>query len=94
MLTPHEMANKRIELAEEYSRYSGEWVKCNKALADFFNDNRDKHNSDNACQKAFDRTEQGVLMVTLKMKLKAIEKEMSALNTALRLAENEAHNLY
>jgi len=88
------MADKRLALAEEYSRYSGEWVKCNKHLADFFNSDRQNHKSDNACQKAFDRTEIGVLMVTLKMKLKSIEKEMSALNTALRLAENEAKSLY
>jgi hypothetical protein len=93
-MTPHEMADRRIALAEEYSRYSGEWVKCNKALADFFHAERENHKSDTACERAFDRTEQGVLMVTLKMKLKAIEKEMSALNTALRLAENEAKNLY
>jgi hypothetical protein len=93
-MTPHEMADKRITLAEEYSRYSGEWVKCNIAQADFFNTEREKFKSDNTCQKAFDRSEKGVLMMTLKMKLKSIEKEMSALNTALRLAENEAKSLY
>lgn len=93
-MTPHEMADKRLELSEEYSRYSGEYAKGVKLQADYFHLERDNHKSDNACQKAFDRTPEGVQMTILKMKLKSIEKTMSALNTALRLAENEAKNLY
>lgn len=93
-MTPHEMAEKRIELAEEYSRYSGEWAKLVKEQADYFFVHRSKHKSDNACQKSFDRTDDGVKMTVIKQKLKSIEKMMSALNTSLRLAENEAKNLY
>lgn len=94
MLTPHEMADKRIELSEEYSRYAGEYAQHVKLQADYFNTFRDQYKSDNATQKAFDATNDGVRMVILKLKLKTIEKQMSALNTALRLAENEAKNLY
>ena len=94
MLTPHEMSDRRIELAEEYSRYSGEFANHIKLQADFFNTFRDNYKSDNATQKAFDATEAGVRMAILKLKLKSIEKTMSALNTALRLAENESKNLY
>lgn len=93
-MTPHEMAQKRLDLSEEYSRYSGEFAKLVKFQADYFHIERDNHKSDNACQKAFDRTPEGVQMTIVKMKLKSIEKTMSALNTALRLAENEAKNLY
>lgn len=93
-MTPHEMAQKRLDLSEEYSRYSGEFAKLVKFQADYFHVERENHKSDNACQKAFDRTPEGVQMTILKMKLKSIEKTMSALNTSLRLAENEAKNLY
>lgn len=93
-MTPHEMAQKRLDLSEEYSRYSGEFAKLVKFQADYFHIERENHKSDNACQKAFDRTPEGVQMTILKMKLKSIEKTMSALNTSLRLAENEAKNLY
>lgn len=92
--TPHQLSDERLFLSEEYSRYSGEYVKCMKKRADFFNANRKEHKSDTACQRAWESTDDGVLMEGLKMKLKAIEKRMSALNTALRLAENEAKNLY
>lgn len=93
-MLPHEMANRRLELSEEYSRLSDEFAQHYKFQAEFFNLNRDKYKSDNATQKAFDATTDGVRMVILKLKLKSIEKTMSALNTALRLAENQAKNLY
>ena len=81
-------------LSEEYSRYSGEFAQHVKLQADYFNTFRDQHKSDTATQRAFDGTEAGVRMVILKLKLKALEKEMSAIKTFLRLAENEAKNLY
>jgi hypothetical protein len=92
--TPHEMAEELILLSEQYSRYSGEFAEQIKKQADFFNTFRENHKSDNATQKAFDATPDGIRLVILKLKLKALEKQMSATRTFLRLAENEARNLY
>lgn len=94
MRNPHELAEARITLAEEYSRYSGELAKLIKSQADYFNANRENYKSDTATEKAFDSTDDGVKMTIIKMKLKSIEKTLSAYNTYLRLAENEARNLY
>lgn len=91
---PHKLSEARITLSEEYSRYSGEMAKLMKIRADYFNANRASHKSDTACQRAFESTEQGVTMAIIKLKLKSIEKTMSAYNTHLRLLENEAKNLY
>ena len=88
------MADDLITLSEEYSRYSGEFAQHVKLQADYFNTFREKHKSDTATQRAFDATDPGVRMVILKLKLKALEKQMSSLRTFLRLAENEAKNLY
>ena len=88
------MADELITLAEEYSRYSGEFAQHIKLQADFFNTFRENHKSDTATQRAFDATDAGVKLVILKLKLKALEKQMSANRTFLRLAENEAKNLY
>jgi len=76
------------------ARYSGIFAELVKAQAQFFKDNRESHKSDNATQKAFELTDDGVKMTIIKMKLKSIEKTMSAYNTYLRLKENEAKNLY
>ncbi len=92
--TPHQLAEERMGMAEEYSRYSGEFAKLIKLQADFFGLQRESHKSDTACQRAFDRTEDGVKMAIIKMKLKALENQMSASNTMLRLMENEAKSLY
>lgn len=94
MKTPHEISEERIRLSEEYSRYSGQFAKLIKLRADYFNANRSNHKSDTATNRAFESTEDGVLMEVIKQKLKAIEKQMSAYNTHLRLLENEAKNLY
>lgn len=93
-MTPHQISEKRLLLAEEYSRYSGEYAQLVTVQAQFFNENREKHKSDTATFKAFDVTDDGVKMTILKLKLKSIEKSMSAYNTHLRLLENEAKNLY
>lgn len=94
MKTPHQIAEERVGMAEEYSRYSGEFAQLIKLQAQFFKENRDKHKSDTATQRAFELTEEGVRMTIIKLKLKSIEKQMSASNTMLRLLENEAKNLY
>jgi hypothetical protein len=92
--TPHKMAEDLILLSEQYSRYSGEFAEHIKLQADFFNTFRTDHKSDTATQRAFDATPAGVKLVILKLKLKALEKQMSATRTFLRLAENEAHGIY
>lgn len=94
LTNPHEISDARITLAEEYSRYSGEYAQLVRVQAEFFNKNRPNYKSDNATQKAFDVTEEGIKMTVLKLKLKSIEKTMSAYNTHLRLLENESKNLY
>lgn len=92
--TPHQLAEARIALAEEYSRYSGEFARLVRKQAEHFKANREKFKSDKACEKDFELTDDGMLMTTIKLKLKSIEKTMSAYNTYLRLKENEAKNLY
>ncbi len=92
--TPHQLAEERMGMAEEYSRYSGEYAKLIKKQADYFNTNRENHKSDTATQRAFDATDDGVTMAVVKLKLKSIEKQLSASNTMLRLMENEAKSLY
>jgi hypothetical protein len=92
--TPHELADELIILSENYSRFAGQYADHIKLQADFFNTFRENYKSDNATQKAFDATPAGVKLVILKLKLKALEKQMSATRTFLRLVENEAHGIY
>lgn len=92
--TPHQLADERVGLAEEYSRYSGMYADLIKKRAEHFKLERDNNNSDTATERAWERTEEGTRMSIIKLKLKAIEKQMSATATMLRLLENESKNLY
>lgn len=94
MKTPHELADERIGLAEEYSRYSGLLAELIKKRAEHYKENREKHKSDTAVEREWENTEVGVQMTIIKMKLKTIEKKLSATATMLRLMENESKNLY
>jgi hypothetical protein len=94
MKNPHALAEERIGMAEEYSRYSGFYADLIKKRAEHFKIERPNHKSDTACERDWERTPDGVQMTIIKLKLKAIEKQMSASNTMLRLLENEAKSLY
>jgi hypothetical protein len=91
---PHQLAEARIALSEEYSRYCGEYANLIRKQAEHFKLKRDTFKSDKATEKDFDLTDDGVKMTIIKLKLKSIEKTMSAYGTYLRLKENEAKNLY
>ena len=92
--TPHILSERLLSKAEEFSRYSGEFAQHIKLQADYFNTFRDNYKSDNATQKAFDATPDGVRMAVLKLKLRALTAEMSALKTHMRHLDTSAHNLY
>ncbi len=92
--TPHQLADERIGLAEEYSRYSGLYAEMVKLRAEHYRSHRPNFKSDTAVQRDWEMTEQGVQMEIIKMKLKTIEKKLSATATMLRLMENEAKSLY
>lgn len=94
MTTPHEISDKLVELSEEYSRFSGEMARMIKTEAEYFNANRVNHKSDTAVMRAFAVTEEGVKLVVLRLKLRSLEKTMSALKTHLRMLEIEARGEY
>ena len=92
--TPYQLAEERIGMAEEYSHYSGLYADLIKKRAEHYKSNRGNYKSDTACERDWERTPEGVQMTIIKLKLKVIEKQMSASNTMLRLLENQAKSLY
>lgn len=92
-LAPKTMAEYRVQLSGYYSQTSsalevilfekpGKWM-----------DMRKENKSDSSTDKAWDATEEGKREMVYRFQLKRIEKMMSSLNSALRVAENEAKNL-
>jgi hypothetical protein len=94
MKTPHELAEERMELSEQYSAYSGELAKLIRSEAEFYVAQRPNFKSDTAVQRVFDTTHEGIQMATVKLKLKALEKQMSAIKTMLETLTEEARGMY
>lgn len=94
MKNPHQLAEERYQMSVGYSTYSGELAKMIKTEAEYYVSQRANFKSDTAVQRAFDVTDDGVKMATLKLKIKALEKSMSAIKTLIEVATEEARGLY
>ena len=94
VITPRQLSLERLDLSQQYSEYAGMLARLLKVEADFFNQNRSKHKSDNATQKAFEATTDGISMNAIKIKLRSIDKRISAIAMHFKLLENEAKNIY
>lgn len=94
MKNPHQLAEERYQMSVDYSTYSGELAKMIKTEAEYYVAQRANFKSDTAVQRAFDVTDDGVKMATLKLKIKALEKSMAAVKTLIDVATEEARGLY
>lgn len=93
MKTPHEYIDELEELTDHFAKLSERWADLMTYQAEYFAEHRNEHKSDNACQKAFDRSEKGITMQIVKAKLKSKTQQMSTIRTALRLLDTEARNI-
>jgi len=93
MKTPNEYIDELERTTHQFSQLSEMWADLITYQAQYFGEHRYEHKSDNACQKAFDRSEKGIEMQVCKAKLKSKEKQMSTIKTALRLLDTQARNL-
>lgn len=93
MRTPNEYIEELELLTHQFAKLSEAWADLITYQAQFFGEHRHEHKSDNACQKAFDRSEKGIEMQIVKAKLKSKQQQMSTIRTALRLLDTQARNL-
>lgn len=79
-------------LAGEYSWNSSQLIDVLKEKSLVWNEIRIQTGSDKQADKQWDAREDGIAEMTLRLRLKSIEKMMSALKSLVRIAETEAHN--
>lgn len=91
---PHLAAEDRVKLSGEYSFWTGILEDILTKKPDAWNTMREKHKSDKACEREWEATPDGINEVVIRLKLKRIEKMLSALSTLIRIAEGESKNLY
>ncbi len=93
-LSPEKLSEYLVYLAGEYSYFTDQFTQLLIEKPAVWNELRKDLKSDKATDRAYDATEKGMQEVKLRLRLKALEKLMSALKTKIKVAENESYNHY
>jgi hypothetical protein len=91
---PHQCANDLSILAGEYSWVCGQLEAVLQKKPQVWNILRVQHKSDTSAERTWQSTPDGINEMGLRLRMKGIEKMMSALKSLIRVAEGEAHNLH
>lgn len=91
---PKDCAEDLAILAGEYSFVCGHLEDVLKAKPSIWNATRLQTQSDKSADKAWDAIEQGINEMGLRLRMKSIEKMMSALKSLIAVAEGQARNQY
>jgi hypothetical protein len=94
MENPHVLAEKRILLSEEYSRLSEQESLIVKNKAVVWPEMRKNVKSVAEADRMWEMSTDGVDEQLIKIRQKAIEKELSAINSFLHTLENHAKGYY
>lgn len=91
-LGPHELAQRRVELSAEYGKYSEEMEGILTEKPKLWLMIRERVKSDKAADREWDGTEMGLQEMRLRLRMKAIEKKLSAASSMIKVFEGEARN--
>lgn len=91
--TPHELADYRLVLADEYGKLAEALYKIQEAKAEIYPTLRGNCKSMAEADSRWELSKEGLQEKSLKMKLKVKEKKMSAIKTLLDNRNTEMYNL-
>lgn len=92
--TPHQLAEERVEMAGEYARLSEKLGEILSLKPQEWLLLRENCKSDTSAEKKWAMTEMGVEETLIRLKLKALEKNMSAVKSYLEVLQGEARGSY
>ncbi|HKF48300.1 MAG TPA: hypothetical protein VKB38_13140 [Terracidiphilus sp.] len=90
--SPHDLANYKVYLAAEYAYLSGQLDASLMVKPEKWEAFRLTCTSDTQAERKWARTPEGVQETSIRLKLKSIEKMMSAISTKISVATEEARN--
>lgn len=91
--TPHELAERRMELAAEYARDTEILAEILTRKPLVWKEIRSTLESDKRADQEWNATTDGIHEMQLRLKLKATEKKISAAKTMLDVLSAEARNI-
>lgn len=93
-MNPHEIAEERVRLANRYSELTTELQIILSSKAMRWTEIRAGVKSDAQADRLWDATPEGQKENQIRLSLKAIDKQLSALRTMLEVLSGEARNQY
>lgn len=91
--TPHELSEALMVESAKFGSLTDELVLILEKKPALWMELRRDTKSDTSAERAWSATQDGMRETTLRLKLRAIEKSMSAAKTMLRIMSDEAHNM-
>ena len=92
--TPGELANLRLELADWFSKAGEQKVGLMRMHAEYFSAHRAEFKSDTALERAWEMTDEGLLLMELREKMRSLEHKLSAIKSLLDTRNFEARSQY
>ena len=94
MQTPQQLTETLMRQSAEFGHLSDELADILDTKAVKWVELRKEHKSDTATERAWQATPEGMRETRVKLSLKKLEKQMSAIKTHLKTLSDEAHNMY
>jgi hypothetical protein len=92
--TPHELADSRITLAADYAFFSEQLEEVLAKKPAVWGTLRAQSKSDKSADRLWEASADGIKEMQLRLRMKAIEKKMSAAKTMLDVLQGESRNNY
>lgn len=93
-MTPSELANYRLEIADYYSKAGERKVQLMRLRALYYESFRESVKSDAALERKWEATNEGLELMEIREKMRSMEHKLSAIRTMLEVRNNEARNQY
>ena len=92
--TPHELADDRVKIADNYGHLGKRKVELMRLRADYYKTFRQDHKSDAGLDRAWELTDDGLELMEIREKMKSIEHKLSAIRTLIDVCNLESRNQY
>ena len=94
MDTPRQFAEQKLKLSHDFSRLGERLAEIKVERMKLWFEIRETVKSDKQADITYEATPLGLEEMQIKLKMKCKEKQISAINTLIRVIEGEAHNNY
>lgn len=92
--SPNTLSDRLLAQSAEFQALSDQLSEVLKVKPSKWLEIRTGKASDTSAEREWAATPEGIAETVTKLKLKALEKSMSAIKTKLRVMSDESHNLY